>query len=80
MPDGMVAGVADNLLQLWRAPLQLFERTAREQGDWGRINLGLKSLYLASHPDLVRELMLDRADDFSKGTPLERARIVLGDG
>ncbi|MGD8831652.1 MAG: cytochrome P450 [Pseudomonadales bacterium] len=76
----MVAGVADNLLQLWRAPLQLFERTAREQGDWGRINLGLKSLYLASHPDLVRELMLDRADDFSKGTPLERARIVLGDG
>lgn len=55
-------------------------RIAREQGDIARFRLGRTPAFLLSHPDQVREILVDRAGEFSKGRLMQRARRLLGDG
>ncbi len=55
-------------------------RIAREQGDVARFRLGRTDAFLLSHPDRVREVLVDRAAEFSKGRLMQRARRLLGDG
>lgn len=68
------------LLALRRDPLALLERLAREQGDLARLRVAGREVLLLSHPDLARELLVERHRDFAKGRALQRARRVLGDG
>lgn len=65
---------------LWNAPLDLFEQMAAADGDWSHARLGWQNLYLASHPDLIKELLVKRDDVFGKGAPLRRSSILLGQG
>ena len=53
---------------------------AQEQGDVARFRLGGTDAVLLSHPDHVRQVLVDRAADFSKGRLMQRARRLLGDG
>jgi cytochrome P450 len=55
-------------------------RIAREQGDVARFRLGRTDAFLLTHPDRVREVLVDRAAEFSKGRLMQRARRLLGDG
>jgi cytochrome P450 len=55
-------------------------RIAQEQGDIARFRLGRTEAVLLSHPDHVRQVLVDRADDFSKGRLMQRARRLLGNG
>jgi cytochrome P450 len=55
-------------------------RTAREQGDVAWFRLGRTDAVLLSHPDHVRQVLVDRAADFTKGRLMQRARRLLGDG
>lgn len=67
-------------LSLWRDPLGTFAQLAREQGDLAHLQLGWQHLFLLGHPSLVHELAVTRHADFSKGAPLKRTRLLLGDG
>jgi cytochrome P450 len=53
---------------------------AREQGDVARFRLGRTDAVLLSHPDHVRQVLVERAADFTKGRLMQRARRLLGDG
>lgn len=55
-------------------------RIAGEQGDVARFRLGRTDAFLLSHPDRIREVLVDRAAEFSKGRLMQRARRLLGDG
>ena len=53
---------------------------AREQGDVARFRLGRTDAFLLTHPDQIRQVLVDRAAEFSKGRLMQRARRLLGDG
>lgn len=69
-----------SLLSLWRDPLGTLAELALEQGDFAHLKLGWQHLFLLGHPSLVHELAVTRHADFSKGAPLKRTRLLLGDG
>ena len=68
------------LLQLQKDPLAFFERAHAAHGDVVRFAFGRETVYLLSHPDLVRDVLLTHAQKFHKGLGLERAKILLGEG
>ena len=56
-------------------------RTLRDaHGDVATFRLGRKRLYLLSHPDLVRDVIVTHHRNFIKSYALQRARVLLGHG
>ena len=53
---------------------------ARRYGDVVRIPHGPVWIYLVTEPELVREVLVDRADDHTVGRKLRATRHFLGDG
>src|SRR5438477_11119644 len=68
------------LPDLSRDPLGLLARCARDYGDFVRLRVGLTSVVLISHPDLVEEVLITRAHAFRKSLGARRLRSALGDG
>jgi cytochrome P450 len=64
----------------WRDTNGFLLRLAREQGDVAAFRLGRRDALLLSHPDHVRQVLVDDADQFRKGGLMQRARRLLGDG
>jgi cytochrome P450 len=64
----------------WRDTNGFLLRLAREQGDIAAFRLGRRRAFLLSHPDHVRQVLVDDADKFRKGGLMQRARRLLGDG
>jgi cytochrome P450 len=64
----------------WRDTNGFLLRLAREQGDIAAFRLGHRRAFLLSHPDHVRQVLVDDADQFRKGGLMRRARRLLGDG
>ncbi|HEX8355137.1 MAG TPA: cytochrome P450 [Pyrinomonadaceae bacterium] len=63
-----------------RDPLALLAGLAREYGDVARFRAGPQSVYLLSHPDYVRDLLVTNSARFRKGRALQRAKRLLGEG
>ena len=70
------------LYAMRRDPLEFFSRLAREYGDIVRFRLGdhPHDLFLVTHPDYIREVLVTQDRSFSKWFSVERIREVLGDG
>jgi cytochrome P450 len=59
------------------------ERFRKLTADYPRIaalGLGAQKVYLVSHPDLVREVLVSKSRFVEKGPALRAAGVVLGDG
>ncbi len=69
-----------NWLALRRNPLEFLEGLARDYGDVARFRLGPVFVYLVNDPELIRTVLVTRADAYHKGRALERARRLLGQG
>ena len=68
-------------LRAFRAqPIQFLMRMARDYGDLVYFRLGPQHVYLASHPEFVREILVTNQGNFTKSRALQRGRILLGDG
>ncbi|MCA1615063.1 MAG: cytochrome P450 [Acidobacteria bacterium] len=63
-----------------RDPLTLLKGLARDYGDVARFKAGPQSVYLLSHPDYVRDLLVTNNARFKKGRALQRAKRLLGEG
>ncbi|HEX8557862.1 MAG TPA: cytochrome P450 [Pyrinomonadaceae bacterium] len=63
-----------------RDPLALLARVAREHGDVARFWGGPQAVYLLSHPEHVRDLLVTHNARFRKGRALQRAKRLLGEG
>lgn len=53
---------------------------ARDYGDLVRLRLGPRSLYLVSHPEWIKDILVTHQANFTKSRVLERARVLLGNG
>jgi cytochrome P450 len=60
--------------------LEFLESLARDYGDVARFRLGPVFVYLVNDPDLIRSVLVTRADRYHKGRALERAKRLLGEG
>ncbi|MGH3822784.1 MAG: cytochrome P450 [Pseudonocardiaceae bacterium] len=71
--------VIGHVLHLWRRPLQ-FLSSLPALGDLVQIKLGSRKAYLACHPEVVTQVLVD-SRTFDKGGPLfEKARLLVGNG
>ena len=79
-PPGPHSGIPlKNLLGFQRDSLRFFTETAR-YGDVSTFKVGSIPLYLVSHPDLIRDILVTRAKDFHKSLAFERLKPLLGNG
>src|SRR4029079_4003488 len=63
-----------------RAPLGLFERLQREQGDFARMRMGLSPVVVLSHPSLVEEVLVTENHRFRKNPATRRLHSLIGNG
>jgi cytochrome P450 len=68
------------LQQLRTDPLGLLVRVAEECGDVARVRVGRFDVFVLSHPDLVKDVLVTHQSRFEKGEVLEGARRLLGQG
>jgi cytochrome P450 len=68
------------LLRFRRDPTGFLERVARRHGDVAHFRFGRRRLYLLSHPDHVRDVLVARHRNFIKSYALQRSRVLLGEG
>jgi cytochrome P450 len=67
------------LPQLWQMkPLSFLVNAAREHGDVARLKMGPGVVYLVSHPDDIKHILLDNNRNYRKG--YEKVTPVLGHG
>jgi cytochrome P450 len=63
-----------------RDPLNFLTRMAREYGDVARFRAGPQRIFLLSHPEHVRDVLVTHHERFHKGRALKRAKRLLGEG
>ena len=79
-------GVPHNLI--WEAlrnlgpvdPIPFFERLVRDYGKMASYRVGSQRVIFVSDPDLIREVLVVQNENFIKGDPVQRTKILLGDG
>jgi cytochrome P450 len=69
-----------NISELRRDTLGVFARCAREYGDVARIRIGLKRVYVVSHPRLIEDVLIANAKNFRKHFGIRLLRPTLGNG
>jgi len=68
------------VLRLNTDRLGFLRQVAREFGDLARIDVMRTSLFLATHPDLVRDVLVTNNRLFGRGRGHLRMKLLLGDG
>lgn len=68
------------LFDFRRDPLTFVTETARRYGDVAHWKFGPRGMYLLSHPDYVKEVLVTRHRNFIKSYALQRSRVLLGQG
>lgn len=80
-PPGPVWSLAGRrFAELQRDRLGFLCRLAREQGDIGQLRLGPARIFLLSHPEHIKDVLVTQNRNFVKGRGTQRARLLLGDG
>lgn len=69
-----------SLRDFHKQPVEFLERAARQYGDLVFVPMGPQKIYIASHPNLIQDILVTRQAQFKKSRLLERVRKLLGDG
>ena len=69
-----------NFISFRRNPLSFLQRLAQQYGDFVAFRMGGQHMFLANHPDYVREVLVTHNSNFIKGRALQRAKRLLGHG
>jgi cytochrome P450 len=72
--------LAGNLPDFRKSRLDFFTQCARDFGDMVKIRLAHRQVYLASHPDLIEEVLVTQSKYFIKHFALRLNPMVLGKG
>lgn len=72
--------VIGNLRPFRANPLAFIRKVSREYGDLVYFRVVRQNLYLVSHPEYVREILVANQSNFIKSRALQRAKILLGEG
>ena len=68
------------LVEVGRDPIACLGWMKKEFGDVVHFRLGPAKVFLISHPDLIQEVLSTQSANFKKGTGLQWARRLLGNG
>ena len=68
------------MVEIARNPLAMMVAMKEMHGDIAHWRIGPQNLYLFSHPDLIRDVLVTHGRNFHKSRGLERARRLLGNG
>lgn len=68
------------LLAFRRDPLSFLLKLARTYGDIVFFRLGASPVYLLSHPDYIKSLLVTHHSHIVKGKGFERTKYLIGDG
>ena len=74
------AQIINTLHRLQGDPLAFVSRMAREPGDIVHYRLWRQDVFLAKHPDLIRDVLVTNQHDYAKGAGLQWAKRFLGEG
>src|SRR5712692_10503527 len=77
---GAAARLVNTLRRLRGDPLAFVSRMAREPGDLVYYRLWRQDVFLAKHPDLIRDVLVTNQHDYAKGAGLQWAKRFLGEG
>ena len=86
LPPGVAPGPRGlpwlgSLLEMKRAgQLPMLVRAWRRYGDLVRFRMGPKTLYLVSHPDHIRHVLMTNRDNYCKGFGNEKLKALVGMG
>lgn len=69
-----------NLAEFRKDRLECMTRYAREFGDMVKVRFAHRSIYLVNHPDLIEEVLVTQARNFTKHFALRLNPILLGNG
>ncbi len=69
-----------NLRELRRNPVDFFVQTARTYGGIATMRAGRRKFFLISHPDLVKEALVDNRTRYMKNERYTALKLVLGKG
>jgi cytochrome P450 len=72
--------LAGHLAEMRRDLLGLYTRCAREYGDVFSLRFGLRRVTFLCHPDLIEEVLVTHARNFTKHYALRMNRRLLGNG
>lgn len=79
LPPTAEPAVRFGLRRIRRDPLAFFEELAAV-GDMVTVRIGPQRVYLVSHPELVRDVLVTHGRSFMKGRALQEAKRILGEG
>ena len=69
-----------NLIRFRREPLSFLQSLTHQYGDFVAFRMGGQHMFLANHPDYIREVLVTHNSDYVKGRALQRAKRLLGQG
>ena len=69
-----------HLLDANREGVYFYSRMSKEHGDAQKLRFLNQTVYLFFHPDHNKEVLVDKADQFIKGTQYVPLRMMLGNG
>jgi cytochrome P450 len=72
--------LSGHLADLRRDALAFYTRCAREYGDVVSVRIGWKRAYLVNHPDLIEQVLVTDARNFTKHFGLRMNGLLLGNG
>jgi cytochrome P450 len=72
--------LSGNLPEFRRARLDFFVHCARDYGDMVKLRFAHRHIYLASHPDLIEEVLVTHSKHFIKHFALRLNPVILGKG
>jgi cytochrome P450 len=79
-PPGPRVNLLRALQTIRHDPLNFHLDVARRFGDLAYYRAGLFHIYVVSHPDLIREVLVTKSHGFMKGQALQEAKRILGEG
>ncbi len=69
-----------DVLAFFRRPTEWLSQMARQYGDIAHVRAGPRHVYVLSHPDYVKEMLVTNSLSLAKGRLMKGARQVLGEG
>jgi cytochrome P450 len=73
-------GTPLRLVRFGRNPLHAIHRLYLRYGDVVTTSLGRRRMYILSHPEMVRHVLVTHHRNFIKSLALQRAQVLLGQG
>lgn len=68
------------LLAYRRGRVGFLQNMAQRYGDICYFAIGSQQAYLLNHPDLIKEVLITKSENFIKGSALQRSKQLLGEG